>query len=52
MRALYLCAMVDHLSEQNRAFLTILLDIFASEPHLEMGMYVDGGLRDLLESVF
>jgi hypothetical protein len=33
-----LCAMVDNLSEQNRAFLMILLDIFSSEPHLEMEM--------------
>jgi hypothetical protein len=31
-----LCAMVDHLSEQNLGFLMIFFNIFSSEPHLEM----------------
>ncbi len=30
--------MVDHLSEQNRGFLMIFLNIFSLEPYLEMGM--------------
>ncbi len=36
-----LCALQDHLSEQNRGFLLILLKIISPEPHLYMGMQVE-----------